>query len=477
MRAWVFAGILLACISVLPIAAQTTAFSYQGSLTYNGTPANGSFDFEFKLFDVLTGGTQIGSTIQRTNVVISNGVFAVALDFGLSPFSGADRFLEISARPTTCGKPPLPPCAFTTLDPRTQLLSAPYAIRALTVTGPVSATSATAGLSVSNDQPGISDPSPTNLPPAGLRAEATSSLNSNAGLIGLANGNGGFGVLGVTNGAGTAPQKTFGVVGLSTTTSGSGAGISGISNSPNSAAIEAESNGGGFIFNGKSSDPSSSNPKFSVTATGQVRANAAVFAKGFQSNSGFFGVNESGNLTAATVDTGILTTASHTNVGGALSVTGGISVGQGGIVNGLLTTESITVNGGGNGGLSVNGFLTVTGPKNNLVKVGEARSVLFYANESPEYWFEDFGTIKLRNGHATVVIDPTFAEATNTHIPYKVFLTPNGNTRGLYVTRKSATGFEVRENGRGRSNVTFDYRIVAKRKGYEAERFGPKDRK
>jgi hypothetical protein len=50
---------------------------------------------------------------------------------------------------------------------------------------------------------------------------------------------------------------------------------------------------------------------------------------------------------------------------------------------------------------------------------------------------------------------------------YHVFLTPNGDSKGLYVSRKTATSFEVREQGGGTSSVTFDYRIVAKRVGPE----------
>jgi hypothetical protein len=51
-----------------------------------------------------------------------------------------------------------------------------------------------------------------------------------------------------------------------------------------------------------------------------------------------------------------------------------------------------------------------------------------------------------------------------------VFLTPNGDSEGLYVAGKTATGFEVREQGGGTSNISFDYRIVAKRRGYESVR-------
>ncbi len=38
--------------------AQTTAFTYQGSLKNAGTNANGNYDFEFALFDALSSGTQ-----------------------------------------------------------------------------------------------------------------------------------------------------------------------------------------------------------------------------------------------------------------------------------------------------------------------------------------------------------------------------------------------------------------------------------
>jgi hypothetical protein len=50
---------------------------------------------------------------------------------------------------------------------------------------------------------------------------------------------------------------------------------------------------------------------------------------------------------------------------------------------------------------------------------------------------------------------------------YHVFLTPKGECRGLYISKESATGFEVHELGGGRSNVAFDYRVVALRRGYE----------
>jgi hypothetical protein len=48
-----------------------------------------------------------------------------------------------------------------------------------------------------------------------------------------------------------------------------------------------------------------------------------------------------------------------------------------------------------------------------------------------------------------------------------VFLTPNGDCKGLFVTQKTPTSFEVRELGGGTSNIAFDYRVMARRQAYE----------
>jgi hypothetical protein len=99
-----------------------------------------------------------------------------------------------------------------------------------------------------------------------------------------------------------------------------------------------------------------------------------------------------------------------------------------------------------------------------------SRRVSLYAVQSPENWFEDFGSGVLRNGAMTVPLDPTFASTVNTAIDYHVFLTPRGECAGLYVANLTPSGFEVRELHHGSTNVAFDYRIVAKRAGYENQR-------
>ena len=53
----------------------------------------------------------------------------------------------------------------------------------------------------------------------------------------------------------------------------------------------------------------------------------------------------------------------------------------------------------------------------------------------------------------------------------RVFLTPYGDSNGLYVAERSKQGFLVREQGGGTSRLKFAYRVVAKRKHANVERF------
>jgi hypothetical protein len=114
---------VIACESV---NAQTTSFTYQGKLTDSGNPTTGNYDFQVKLFDLASGGTQQGATQTLTNVAVSGGIFTVQLDFGICAtcFNGSSRFLEIAVKPTAGS-------TFTTLAPRQAISSTPYAIKSL----------------------------------------------------------------------------------------------------------------------------------------------------------------------------------------------------------------------------------------------------------------------------------------------------------------------------------------------------------
>ena len=74
---------------------------------------------------------------------------------------------------------------------------------------------------------------------------------------------------------------------------------------------------------------------------------------------------------------------------------------------------------------------------------------------------EDTGEAQLTGGAAYVRLDPAFANAIDPHQGYYVLITPEGETRGLYVSQRTAGGFAVRENFAGRSSAQFAYRIVA----------------
>jgi hypothetical protein len=97
---------------------------------------------------------------------------------------------------------------------------------------------------------------------------------------------------------------------------------------------------------------------------------------------------------------------------------------------------------------------------------------VLYCMESPEVWFEDFGAAKLKRGRAVVKLDADFAKVIKRG-DYRVFLTPEGDCRGLYVRRKIAS-FEVRELMGGKSSIAFSYRIVGRRKDVRDRKRFPK---
>lgn len=104
------------------VAAQGTAFTYQGKLASGTNAANGLYDFSFAAYDAASGGTQKGSTISTNAVAVASGYFMVTLDFG-NVFPGNARWLDISVKTNGAG-------SYTALTPRQPLTPAPYAIMA-----------------------------------------------------------------------------------------------------------------------------------------------------------------------------------------------------------------------------------------------------------------------------------------------------------------------------------------------------------
>jgi len=119
---------LLASGQVL-LADPSTSFTYQGRLRDSARPAGGTYDMSFALFDAVTNGFQIGSTVTNLGVPVSNALFTVTLDFGTNAFDGSPRWLEISIRYQTND--------FSVLSPRQPITATPYAIAAMSLVAPL----------------------------------------------------------------------------------------------------------------------------------------------------------------------------------------------------------------------------------------------------------------------------------------------------------------------------------------------------
>jgi hypothetical protein len=156
------------------------------------------------------------------------------------------------------------------------------------------------------------------------------------------------------------------------------------------------------------------------------------------------------------------------------------------IDHGVFGTVGNTLNGTGVYGKNTNltvgsaygmycqGNFAVTGAKSASVPTSQGNQ-LVYCTESPELWFEDLGFGTLSNGSVHVKLDVMFLETVYIDATQKmhVFLQEEGDSNGLFVTMDADNkGFTVKEKQNGRSNNSFSYRILAKRRFYQNQRFG-----
>jgi hypothetical protein len=125
------------------VAAQGTAFTYQGRLNNGTNPASGSYDFTFAVFNAATSGTQSGVTLTNTATAVSNGLFIVTLDFGGGIFTGTNYWLAVGVRTNGNG-------TFTALTPLQPITQTPYAVYSPNAGTSVSATTAAAANSVAS---------------------------------------------------------------------------------------------------------------------------------------------------------------------------------------------------------------------------------------------------------------------------------------------------------------------------------------
>jgi hypothetical protein len=186
-----------------------------------------------------------------------------------------------------------------------------------------------------------------------------------------------------------------------------------------------------------------------VIAYGQGNGTGVIGYGGTNGYGGYFQNNTSGT-DASTTLVAVNEAGSSSNSGWPLAV---------GTAAGSAIISEFHVDGSGDGFFT--GTVTASQYITGIRTRGGDGNVAAFTSESTRASIEDVGTARLTNGEGTVRFDPTLASTIDAGRGYQVFLTPDGDTRGLYVAAKYEAGFVVREAEHGRSSLYFDYRVVA----------------
>ena len=100
-------------------------FTYQGQLRNAGALVNGPVDLRITLWDSDAAGAQVGPINNYQALPITDGRFAVGLNFGGTAFDGSNRWVQLEFRsPAGSGQ-------YLTLNPRDKIMATPYAMFAL----------------------------------------------------------------------------------------------------------------------------------------------------------------------------------------------------------------------------------------------------------------------------------------------------------------------------------------------------------
>lgn len=102
-----------------------------------------------------------------------------------------------------------------------------------------------------------------------------------------------------------------------------------------------------------------------------------------------------------------------------------------------------------------------------LATSGGKKSLYSLQSGETEYMFS--GSSHLQDGVARIDFDDVTKEIIDAEKPMKINITLTSEARGVYVGTKDGTGFVVNELQGGTSNATFDYVVIATRKGKVAQ--------
>ncbi len=187
-------------------SAQGTAFTYQGQLQNNGSPANGIYDLKLLIYDSSTGDNILAGPVTNTAVAVTNGLFTTIVDFGAGAFTGGSNWLHLGVRTNGAAN-------FTALSPRQQLTATPYAIyaenaSAAGLSGTVSLAQLP-GVVVTNNETSVALGSVAvsgNSQSGGLAVDPTAQNSGTIGSYSLT-----FGAVVGSSGEGIASKRTNGV--------------------------------------------------------------------------------------------------------------------------------------------------------------------------------------------------------------------------------------------------------------------------
>lgn len=347
----------------------------------------------------------------------------------------------------------------------------------------------------------------------GLVGYGANSASGNIGVAGEDIGPGGYGMTGVSSYVGsgqpTSSTQTTGVLGtaaygsgvvgettFASTTAGTIAGVSGVDETTsydNDGVLGSTTNGNGVrgvaSGNGTGVYATSSGGEalaaYSTAGTGYgiyALSNdySTIEAYNSANGDGVYGRSNGNGYGVYGYSTGTTPAIGAENVGGANAIVGEsgadgvLGIGIFGVVGQAFESGVYPLAAANQGGTIVwyvddSGNTHTGAPAVSTTATQHGYVAESYAAQSTSRTLEDVGNAELINGAAVVTIDPAFAETIDPS-GYAVFVTPDGDCRGLYVAQKTATTFTVRELQGGHSTLALDYRIVAHPYAHVTER-------
>jgi hypothetical protein len=163
--------------------------------------------------------------------------------------------------------------------------------------------------------------------------------------------------------------------------------------------------------------------------------------------------------------------ANNAIYGRTLSPDGNGIYGKASATTGLCVGTVGSTNSGEGYGVYYSGGIGGTGKMRSFLPAHDGHAALGIHATAGD-WVEHFGEAALSDGRADVQLDPLFLETVtiDEEHPMKVFVQLHNEACQGAAVKKSRNAFSVVELNGGRSNGTFDYRVVARRKGYEDTR-------